>query len=265
MENVSVKLQQKMILNNLSLCIGESKLVMALGLNGVGKTTLLKTLAGLICPVCGKISYNDIPINQLSFKQRAKLISYIPQEPEAIFRISAEEFVRMGLTPHMGFFELPGRESNQKVFLALKKVGIEGLIHKFMDEMSGGERKLVYLARTIVQNSEFLLLDEPTAFLDFKRQHEFLTVLKKHLYHEGKCALLSVHDPNLALRYADCVLLFHQQGTIETLYKTENKFYNRYLDSLNSIYGGRLEYFEKNDVRTINWKGEETCSQRKTI
>lgn len=245
-----------MILEEVSFELGEKELVMALGLNGAGKTTLLKTIVGLIIPEKGTIYFDGMDSKTLSFRERAKKISYIPQTRKGEFSYSVLDFVLMGITPQLDIFELPGKEKKQEAEKALEKVGILHLKNAEIDKISGGEKHMAYLARTMMQRAEYMIMDEPTASLDYKRQYEFLSQLRKYLLEEKLGAFISVHDPNLALKFADRVIFIHKNKIWKEISRKENNFARCYLDIINSIYENKLEMHHIGSTYFISWKEE---------
>lgn len=255
-EDVSILLENSEILNNVTLNIENKEMIMILGLNGAGKSTLLKALAGLIKPSKGLITYNGTDISSISYKERAKLIAYIPQDAESLPQYTVIDFVIMGITPHIGIFEMPSLKHEKQAETALLQFNIEHLRNKYIDCISGGERKIVYLARAMVQNSELMILDEPTANLDYKRQHEFLKQLKNFLYMNNKCVVLSVHDPSLALKYADKIIIIHNRTIYKRVKRKNIDFEYEFIKALNEVYSNNIEMFKIKGYNVLNWKEE---------
>ena len=141
----------------------------------------------------------------------------------------------LGAAPYLKWGEVPGESHRRQAEAALELLGISHLAKRQLDRMSGGERQLAALARALVQNAPLLLLDEPTASLDVKRQQDFLQTLQKAVKSERKAALLSVHDPNLALNYGDGVLVL-RNGKIKLLSASPN-FGEQLCQILKPLYG----------------------------
>lgn len=157
----------------------------------------------------------------------------------------------LGAAPYLKWGEVPGETYQNKARNALEILGILHLADRPLDQMSGGERQLAALARAMVQNAPLLLLDEPTASLDVKRQQNFLKTLQKAVLSGGKCALLSVHDPNLALTYGDGVLIL-RDGETEFLPASQNLGENL-CQRLKPLYG---ENFTLSADGYFYWKTE---------
>ncbi|MGI5893946.1 MAG: ABC transporter ATP-binding protein [Candidatus Merdivicinus sp.] len=211
-ENLSVSLTGKIILRNVSFSLPETGLFFLLGPNGSGKSTLLRALCGLVPAQKGTISWKNQSILGLLPRELSKQIGYLPQNIQSV-EMTAEEFAMLGAAPYLKWGEVPGETYRNSARNALETLGISHLAERPMDQMSGGERQMAALARAMVQNASLLLLDEPTASLDVKRQQDFLKILQKAVIAGGKCALLSVHDPNLALTYGDGVLILRDGET----------------------------------------------------
>ena len=174
------------------------------------------------------------------------------------------EYVLLGAAPYLTFGAVPGKDWEARARSVLRQLGIEELASRGMDCISGGERQRSALAQVLLTDAQFLLLDEPTANLDVRRQHEFLTLLKTLAEEKRKGILVSVHDPNLALRYADrvCVLA---HGRVQTFERTEN-LGETLAESLRETYGTALCYGAR---RAFDWneneRGEGPCSPREIM
>ena len=179
------------------------------GPNGSGKTTLLKCLAGLLPVKQGKIIVLDQSIRRLSSKAIGKLIAYVPQEHSVSFPFSVEEVVLMGRTPHLGGVMGPKREDMYIAHSAIESIGIDNLIKQPYTKLSGGQRQMVLIARALAQESPIIILDEPTAALDFKNQLRVWRIMRK-LKEDGKTIVACTHDPNHVLWFCDQVLVLKE-------------------------------------------------------
>ena len=181
------------------------------GPNGVGKSTLLKTLASQIAPISGELRIDGENIAEMSRRSIAKKLAYVAQFNESRKSMTVEEWVMMGRNPHQDWWSWSLSKSDQdKVEQALERTSCISLRKKFVDNLSGGERQRVAIATALAQEPTYILLDEPTAHLDFRHQLELLDLLAQ-LRSEGLGILLVMHDLNLTARIADTVLLFHQE------------------------------------------------------
>ena len=184
-----------------------------LGPNGGGKTTLLKTLLGLIPPLAGTVFLEDRALERWSLRERALRLAYVPQVAATGFGFLARELVLMGRTAHHGAFARPAARDHEIAAAALARLGIASLSERPITQLSGGERQLVLLARALAQEPRAVILDEPTASLDFGNQGRVLREIAR-LARAGLGVLFTTHDPNHALRCADRVLLLRDGGTL---------------------------------------------------
>ncbi|AHF79481.1 ABC transporter ATP-binding protein [Thermococcus paralvinellae] len=198
-----------------------------LGPNGAGKSTLLKCIVGILRPQSGRVELDGVDLIKLSFKERAKFVSYAPQEFSINFPYTVFEVVLMGRNPYVNLFEGPKREDEDKALKALKMLGINDLKDRPFTSLSGGQKRLVLIARALAQDGKLLVFDEPTSFLDFKNQLLVLSVIEKIAEKLEKLVLLSLHDPNLALTFCDEVFLMKDgkilmHGRIDEVVNEEN-------------------------------------------
>lgn len=255
LENLSLTLGKQKILNNLNLTIPSVKLIMLLGNNGVGKTQLIKTIIGFQKPTLGKIYYGDKDLDQITFKNRAKLISYVPQITQSDLGYSVEDFIALGLIPNLSFFNKPSPEMVEQIHLAMDKLEISYLKNRFTNELSGGELRLVYLARALTQGTPWLFLDEPTSSLDFSKEHQFLKLLKNIVAKEKKSILMSIHNPSMAYDYADIIIMMKDGEILDIidLHCDENN--SLFEERLQALYGANIK-FEKTTTnsKVLVWK-----------
>lgn len=253
-EQLGICLSKKRIINQVSLSVENERITMILGENGAGKTTLMKTLMGFYPQYEGKIYYDDMELQTIPIKKRARLVSYIPQSTTGLNRFRVLEFVLMGATPYMNTMKKPTKSMKEAAESALKEFGILHLKDCFMPVLSGGERQLVYLARTVLQNTPMMILDEPMAALDYKRQHEFMKQLKQYVRNKKTGVLLSVHDPNLALQYADTIVIFHNRTIAKIIVRENDQFEQMVVNALRLIYGTKVELLKQGQDALIHWK-----------
>ena len=180
-----------------------------LGPNGGGKTTLLKTLLGLLAPKAGEVRLDGHALSGRSMRERARLIAYVPQTHVATFAFPVESVVLMGRTAHGNLFSRPSAHDRAVAMAALERFGIAPLKDRPYTQISGGERQLVLLARALAQEPQFVVLDEPTASLDFGNQGKVMSEIRS-LAASGHGVLFTTHDPNHALRAADRAYLLRE-------------------------------------------------------
>jgi iron complex transport system ATP-binding protein len=197
---------------NFTLAPGE--VLCVLGPNGGGKTTLFRTILGLLEKHSGHIAFDGKEIENLSREQIARRAGYVPQGHSAYFAFSLREFVLMGRTSRLGPFSSPGRIDREIAQRALQSLGIADLADKSVTEISGGERQLALVARALAQEPRLLVMDEPTASLDFGNQIRVLERITA-LASSGISILFSSHNPDQAFLSAQRVLLLGEGRALE--------------------------------------------------
>lgn len=194
------------VIENLSFSMEKGTMVGILGANGSGKTTLLKSVCGIL-PHSGSCSLEGAVLENLSARQIARLVSYIPQRSGITIDISALDVVLMGFNPRLGLLEHPTQAMKDAAQKALEQVGLGGKAHTNYLHFSEGQKQLCILARTLVSDCKLLLLDEPESALDFRFRHLMLDMLRSWITEKRISALITLHDPMLALNYCDQLLL----------------------------------------------------------
>ena len=193
----------------LDVVLSTGEVLALLGPNGGGKTTLLKTLLGLLVPQAGEVQLGGRPLPSYSSRERARLIAYVPQSHFTTFAFTVEAVVLMGRTAHSALFSGPSAADRAVAAQALERFGIAHLRERPYTMISGGERQLALLARALAQEPQFIVLDEPTASLDFGNQGRVMHEIQA-LKSSGHGILFTTHDPNHAMRAADRVYLLRQ-------------------------------------------------------
>ncbi len=208
-----------------------------LGVNGSGKSTLFKSIMGLITPQQGKISLCNLPIRQ-ALKQN--LIAYVPQSEEVDwqFPISVYDVVMQGRYGYMNFLRIPQQEDKRKVQQAMQRVNIEHLSERQIGELSGGQKKRVFLARALAQQSKIILLDEPFTGVDVKTENAIVELLGQ-LRNEGHLILVSTHNLGSVPDFCDQVVMINR--TVIAAGKTETTF-NQH--NLELVFSGVLRYIK---------------------
>ncbi len=197
----------RVVARGIGFCAEGGRVLALVGPNGSGKTTLIRTLVALMRPLEGDVSLDGKDPFAMDPRARAALVAYVPQATKASWPFTALETVVAGRFHEAGWFGRIGRKDRDAALEAMASVGVERLAERRVDELSGGERRRVHIARALAQGSRYLVLDEPAAHLDPARQVELMELLAK-LADGGKAVILSIHDVNLARRYAhDAVLL----------------------------------------------------------
>jgi iron complex transport system ATP-binding protein len=217
---------------NIDINLRAGEVFCLLGPNGSGKTTLFKTLLGLLPAQAGEVVVDGTPLTKLSRQDIARRIAYVPQAHTAHFPFRVIDMVVMGRTAHLGLFASPTSMDRQRAREALALLGIAQLAEREYTRISGGQRQLALVARALVQDAPAIVMDEPTANLDFGNQVIVLSEVKR-LAARGLAVLLSTHDPDHAFSIASRVALLDQgrlvdQGVPETVLTS---------DTLKSVYG----------------------------
>ncbi len=194
--------------HGISLAAEAGAVLCLLGPNGSGKTTLFKTLLGLIPALGGEVRIDGAPLDRLSRSDVARRIAYVPQAHAAPFAYTAEEIVLMGRTARLGPFTQPGKRDREAALAALDRLGIADLAGADYTRLSGGQRQLVLIARALAQETPVLVMDEPTASLDFGNQAIVLREIAA-LSGSGLTIVLSTHDPDHAFAVGTEVALLH--------------------------------------------------------
>jgi iron complex transport system ATP-binding protein len=186
--------------------LGRGESLAILGANGAGKSTLLRTLLGVLAPRAGAVEIDGVPVATFSVAERAARIAYVPQQHVPAYAFTVLETVLMGRAAHLGVFARPGRADRDIAREALAMLRIEPLAARPITELSGGERQLAMIARALAQRAPILILDEPTANLDFGHRSRVLRELDR-LRSSGLSIVFATHEPDHALAHADRALL----------------------------------------------------------
>ena len=230
----------------LDLALDAGEVLCVLGPNGGGKTTLFRTLLGLLPAQAGEVRLQGAPLASLPRAEVARRMGYVPQGSAAQFAFTVREAVLMGRTAHVGLFAAPGPADRAAAEEAIEALGIGSLAERVVTELSGGERQLAMIARALAQGARLLVLDEPTASLDFGNQVRVLREIRR-LAGEGYAVVFSTHDPGQAFLAAGRVLLIahggaFRQGAPEEVITAQN---------LREVYGV--------EVRIAAFDGARAC------
>jgi iron complex transport system ATP-binding protein len=224
------------ILKGIGFDISKGQFAALLGLNGSGKTTLLKSISGLLPIRSGSCSVNGTSYLTLDERGIARLICYIPQRHSAIVGTTLLDAVLMGFNPYLGIFSSPGKCERRIAREALVRVGLRDMEEFDFDKLSEGQKQLVILARAIAQDSPVMLLDEPSSSLDFVNCHHVLKLVRELVRENERAGLITMHDPNLALKWCDRILLL-KDGRIYGEIDPRRDTREHIRDNLSKLYG----------------------------
>lgn len=225
LKNVACGYGEKQVISNISLSLCSGEVLCLLGPNGVGKTTLFKSILGFLELQGGEVLLNGKDIRQWTKKKLAMAIGYVPQAHEPPFPYKVTDVVMMGRTVHMNRFAMPSKEDEDATVEALDSIGAAYLKDEIYTEISGGERQLVLIARALAQSPEILVMDEPTSNLDFGNQMRVLEQIKR-LSAKGFGIIMTSHFPDHAFLCSNKVAILGRDnlkvGTAEEVISEEN-------------------------------------------
>ena len=196
----------KVVASNINATLHSGRLTCLIGANGIGKSTLLRTLSAFQPPLSGEIFIDNespIPLSTLTDKQLSRLIGVVLTEKPDVQNMTVFELVGLGRSPYTGFWGRLNEDDKEVVKESLRLVGIESLQDRLIQTLSDGERQKTMIAKALAQQTPVIYLDEPTAFLDYPSKVEMLTLLRHLARETGKTIFLSTHDMELALQIAD--------------------------------------------------------------
>ena len=216
--------KQEEILKNINLHLEKGHILSVLGPNGIGKTTLLKCMIGLLPWTSGRSILNGTDLCKMKSKDIWNTISYIPQAHSFSFSYTGLEMVMLGRSSHLGLFEQPGAQEIEMAEAMMEKVGITRLAGKDCNRMSGGELQMVLIARALINEPELIILDEPETGLDFHNQILVLNIIERLAHEEGISAIMNTHYPTNAMSIADEAFMMNRKG--DRFYGTTDNILN---------------------------------------
>ena len=229
------------ILDKISMELRPSEMLGIIGPNGSGKSTLIQCIDGLLKPKTGCILLDGNNLKDISRKEMAKRVGYVPQTTSrSFFPSTVLDTVLMGKRPHLGWRSC--NKDVKNVIHVLRLMGIEDLAMRDINELSGGQQQKVLIARALAQETSILLLDEPTSNLDIKHQLEVIEIIREKVMERNISAIMAVHDLNLASKYTDRIIMMKDgkifdTGTPECVLTPEN---------IRSVYGVVAEVINNN-------------------
>lgn len=201
--DLAVNFDEEKVLKNISLSLPKNKFTVVIGPNGCGKSTMLRSLNRLIKPTSGEVLLDGKQLHSLSTKQIAQRLGLLPQSPLVPEGLTVYELVSRGRFPHQNFLQPWSLQDQNAVEAAIKATHLEELASRVVDQLSGGQRQRVWVATILAQDTPYILLDEPTTYLDIAHQIELLDLFRKLNLEQGKTLVAVLHDLNHACRYAD--------------------------------------------------------------
>jgi iron complex transport system ATP-binding protein len=206
LERVTVRYGASVAVCEVTESAAKGEWVGLIGANGAGKSSLLRAAAQLV-PHEGAVRVAGETMDRLSARRRARLVAYVPQQPELPAGMSAIDYTLLGRTPHIGYFGVESAQDRQVCAGVLERIGLAGLAERHLPTLSGGELQRVVLARALAQDAPVLLLDEPTSALDLGRRVDALELVDELRRERGLAVLSAMHDLTLAAQFADRLVL----------------------------------------------------------
>ena len=245
LKNVSAGYQGKTVVQDVDLTFERGKITILVGPNGSGKSTLLKSMVGILPCTMGEIIVNGISAKEMNAKQLAKITAYLAQNKKAP-DISVMKMVLHGRFPHLGYPRKYRPIDLEKAKRAINWAGLEAETETLVSKLSGGMQQKVYIAMALAQDTEVILMDEPTAYLDVAHQLRLMEMVKK-LAKEGKTIVMVLHDLTQAMQIADRVVVM-KEGRIISQGSPEEIYINK---SLEEAFGVKIQKLQTEEGETV--------------
>ena len=246
-DNLSVGYNSRSIIDAINFEAEAGEIVTLIGANGCGKSTILKTIAGLIPVVSGNIYINAKPLSDIPSGEAAKLRAVMLTDSHISEKVSARQLASYGRYPYTGFFGKLSREDERKIEESLMRTGCNDFADNDFDTLSDGQKQRVYLARAIAQEPSLMLLDEPTTFLDVKYKLEFLTLIKELSIRDKITIIMSLHELDMVEQVSDKIVAI-KNGGIDKIAGPDVIFTKGYI---NELYDIELGSFDEDSMRGI--------------
>jgi iron complex transport system ATP-binding protein len=243
LSHVTAAYGSTIVLRDVSVQLHAGELLAIVGPNGAGKSTLLKSAAGLLEPSAGNIELLGRRLTSYARRELARVVAIVPQENQVAFRFTVLEVVLMGRAPHLGSFRLETGRDLAAAQAAMERFELMELSQRPINELSGGERKRVFLARAVAQQARVMLLDEPTAFLDLRHAADILVQFRRLCAQSAVGVAATMHDLNAAASYANRILLL-DRGSIVACGSPDEVLTVR---NLEQVYGVKV-HIDRNPV-----------------
>lgn len=249
LQNIDFAYDKKQIYKDFSIDIKVNDIFFIMGINGCGKTTLLKIICSFLPVSSGKIIINGKNIKRLDSKSFSKIVSYVPQTINLTSDFLVKDYLAMGRTPYKNFYSTIDESDYRIVEEYAKEFNIESLLGINFNSLSGGQKQLVAICRAIIQETPIIIMDEPMSALDLGKQAEFLSLILR-LKKQGKTIILTSHNPNHALAIKEyCKICFLKNGKLFTNGKAEDVLSDK---TINGIYGEKVAFNIENQSILFN-------------
>jgi iron complex transport system ATP-binding protein len=206
--------KEKVILEDIDLELKSGELVCLMGPNGIGKSTLIRTLSGLQNPLSGSVYINNSPLNTISESERSKLVSVVLTDRLQGGNLRVRELIAMGRYPYLSWLTRFSEEDNEAVAKAIEAIDLSDILDSKLHQLSDGQFQRAMIARALVQDGEVMILDEPTAHLDLNNRVETMRLLRKLAHDYQKSILMATHELDLALQLSDRLILVQPGGNL---------------------------------------------------
>lgn len=230
--------ETKKVLDDITISIPKGDITTILGLNGSGKTTIIKLMVNILKPTSGSISVDGKNLTDMTIKERSKLIAYVPQLVKVDHDFLVLDYLSFSIVNQLEGFSSPTKEQKEKIVRISRRFNIEHLLEKKLNNLSGGERQIVSICSAFIQESPIIILDEPTSALDLKNQSIVIKILKEWNSNKDKTFILSTHNPNHALSLGGNTIILHNQKVIANGKSREIVT----VETLSPVYGDIIDY-----------------------
>ncbi|MEN8186668.1 MAG: ABC transporter ATP-binding protein [Bacteroidota bacterium] len=238
------KKQDLVLAKDLNLSLSQGELVCLMGKNGIGKSTLLRTITKVQEQLSGEVFIENDSLNSLNYNELARKISLVLTERIPSSNLTVYELIALGRQPYTNWIGTLTDKDKEQINFAIEQLGIEDLLSKKCDELSDGQLQRVMICRALSQNTDIIILDEPTAHLDIQHKIETFKILKNLAHNLNKSILISTHEIQLGLQTADKLWLMTRSGILEGSPEEMIK-----KDQINKLFDSKLVHFDKNSLQ----------------
>jgi iron complex transport system ATP-binding protein len=222
--------KKRALLSPLTATASKGEMISIIGMNGIGKSTLLRTLAGVQKQLGGSVFYGEREIREFAPTELARIAGYISTEPVKTGNMTVYDLVSLGRYPYTNWIGTTSEEDKQMIYKAMEKTAVMSFSQRYLTEMSDGERQKAMIARLVAQDTDIMLMDEPTSFLDVRNRFDVLHLLYRLTREESKTIIFTTHDLDMAIRHSDKIWLILGSGLVEGA--PEDLIMNGHFDNL---------------------------------